>query len=101
MRVKVKTVEETPIQREPNSVWLFKCDDPWQNLANAIVAVAAEDYLIALETYDLDMLIEVGSFFHSDWYGILTKVNHNYLVRKLNEEYEIRKAKKNAEVSSG
>lgn len=68
--------------------------DPYQNLANAIVAQAAEDYLSALKRLKknprnrtaMDEAMQMEKFFHSGWYGVLTGVDPDYLIRKLREK---------------
>ena len=68
--------------------------DPYQNLANAIVAQAAQDYLSALKRLKknprnrtaMDEALQMEKFFHSGWYGVLTGVDPDYLIRKLREK---------------
>lgn len=68
--------------------------DPYQNLANAIVAQAAQDYLSALKKLKknprnrmaMDEAMQLEKFFHSAWYGVLTGVDPDYLIRKLREK---------------
>jgi hypothetical protein len=68
--------------------------DPYQNLANAIVAQAAQDYLSALKKLKknprnrmaMDEAMQMEKFFHSGWYGVLTGVDPDYLIRKLREK---------------
>ncbi|MCH3998564.1 MAG: hypothetical protein LKG90_08030 [Lachnospiraceae bacterium] len=68
--------------------------DPYQNLANAIVAQAAQDYLSALKKLKknprnrmaMDEAMQLEKFFHSGWYGVLTGVDPDYLIRKLREK---------------
>ena len=68
--------------------------DPYQNLANAIVAQEAEDYLSALKRLKknprnrtaMDEAMQMEKFFHSGWYEILTDVDPDYLIRKLREK---------------
>ena len=68
--------------------------DPYQNLANAIVAQEAEDYLSALKRLKknprnrtaMDEAMQMEKFFHSGWYEILTDVYPDYLIRKLREK---------------
>lgn len=68
--------------------------DPYENLANAIVAQAASDYLASLKKIKknprnkaaMAEAMEIEQFFHSGWYGVLTGVNPDYLIRKLREK---------------
>jgi len=68
--------------------------DPYEQLANAIVFLAAKDYRDALKKlkkrsrYDpaKDVIAEVERFFHSEWYRELTSVDGNFLIEKLRSE---------------
>ena len=68
--------------------------DPYETLANAIVEQAAKDYLSALKRLKknpanrmaMDEAMRLEKFFHSSWYGILTNVDPDYLIRKLREK---------------
>jgi hypothetical protein len=68
--------------------------DPYENLANAIVAQAARDYLTALKKLKknpgnkaaMDEAMRLERFFHSGWYGVLTSVDPDYLIRRLREK---------------
>ena len=71
--------------------------DPYENLANAIVLSAVEDYRKALKKYsknpgsksvkaDVDSL---ERFFRSQWYSVLTSVEGEFLIRKLRVEYKL------------
>lgn len=70
--------------------------DPYQELANAIVMQAVKDYRIALlhskkRPDNNGYKIEVASlerFFHSGWFGELTSLNAEYLIRRVNEEVQ-------------
>ena len=63
-------------------------DDPYKNLANAIIVQAAKDYRKALRQlkrnpkYDAarDTKNEVERFFHSEWFHYLTNVDPDYLL---------------------
>lgn len=68
--------------------------DPYENLANAIIVQAAEDYRKALKqlkknpknTVAMSMAMECERFFRSDWYEHLTSVDGEYLINKLRQE---------------
>jgi hypothetical protein len=70
------------------------CGDPFENLANAIVEQAAKDYVDALRRIKknprnkaaMGEAMELENFFHSGWYGLLTKVDPDYLIRRLREK---------------
>ena len=70
------------------SLWRLRKynDDPWRNLANAIVAVAADDYRSALRNEDEGLLKSLERFFHSEWYRILTDVDADRLLGMLRRE---------------
>lgn len=63
-------------------------DDPYRNLANAIVVQAAKDYRKALRQLRRNPRYEtarnekndVERFFHSEWFHYLTNVDPDYLL---------------------
>ena len=67
--------------------------DPYENLANAVIAQAAEDYRQLLKRVKknpanreaLDEALQVERFFRSGWYQRLTNVDGEFLIRKLQE----------------
>jgi hypothetical protein len=65
--------------------------DPYENLANAIILQAVSDYRAALRRYrrhgrpDRE-LEDCERFFRSQWFGCLTGVDGEYLIRKIREE---------------
>ena len=71
-------------------------DYNYQLLANAIVEQAADDYLDLLAGFattvdEKDRKAQISSlrkFFLSDWYDLLTKVDGEWLMRKLEEKAE-------------
>lgn len=62
-------------------------EDPYQNLANAIVCVAADDYRTALKDNNEKLLENLQNFFHSAWCGLLTNVDTDMLMRALENEH--------------
>ncbi len=68
--------------------------DPYQELANAIVIMAAKDYRHALRIQRRNpdsqaamiKIDEIERFFRSDWYRLLTDVDGEMLIKKLREE---------------
>lgn len=71
--------------------------DPYENLANAIILIAVDDYRRALKRFakspgsneakaDVE---EMERFFRSKWYSVLTSVDGKYLIRKLRAEYNL------------
>ncbi len=63
-------------------------ENPYQNLANAIVCVAADDYRTALSNGDKPLLFSLQSFFRSQWCGILTTIDTECLMDALHKECE-------------
>lgn len=69
-------------------------EDPYTGLANAIILQAVKDYRDALKKLsrgraNKDAEIkkqEILNFFRSDWFGVLTEIDPEMLIRKLDEE---------------
>lgn len=67
---------------------------PYENLANAIVLSAVQDYrkvlrILSRFPYQRDALDEKNSvlrFFRSGWFRTLTSIDPEFLIRKLDEE---------------
>lgn len=57
--------------------------NPYEELANAIVLQAVKDYRL---TDDEAELAEIERFFRSGWFDVLSKVDPEYLIRKLRKE---------------
>lgn len=57
--------------------------NPYENLANAIILQAVKDYRL---TDDEQELSEIERFFRSDWFGVLSQVDPEYLIRNLRKE---------------
>ena len=72
-------------------------DMAYQELANAIVAKAADDYRNALNGISYNprnkkctpesIVRKIEKFFHSDYFRILTKVSPEYLIERLQAEH--------------
>ena len=68
--------------------------DPYENLANAVIAQAAEDYRAALKKIKahpknkdaIDEALRIERFFRSGWYQTLTSVDGECLIRRLQAE---------------
>ena len=66
----------------------------FENLANAIVLQAVKDYRkilkLCMEQPDYDKFRvsreEIETFFRSDWFGILTELDGEWLIKKIKEE---------------
>ena len=71
--------------------------DPYENLANAIILTAVDDYRRALKKYSKNpdsksAKAEVDSlerFFRSQWHSVLTSVEGEFLIRKLRAEFNL------------
>jgi hypothetical protein len=60
----------------------------YENLANAIVLQAVKDYRAAKRTGNSGRIASIRRFFRSDWFGTLTDIDGEYLIRKLDKEAE-------------
>ena len=68
--------------------------DPYENLVNAVIAQAAEDYRAALKKIKahpknkdaIDEALRIERFFRSGWYQTLTSVDGECLIRRLQVE---------------
>lgn len=63
-------------------------EDPYQNLANAIVCVAADDYRTALKEGNKTLLLSLQRFFRSAWCGLLTGIDTELLMDALHKEHQ-------------
>ena len=57
--------------------------NPYEELAKAIILQAVKDYRL---TDDERELQEIERFFRSGWFGVLSKVDPEYLIKKLRKE---------------
>ena len=70
--------------------------NPYENLANAIIVKACDDYRAALKKLKhnpknrdaIEEPLSVERFFRSQWYQTLTNVDGEFLIRKLRDEIE-------------
>ncbi len=58
-------------------------NDPYENLANAIVLQAVKDYRLHDDEQEL---ASIERFFRSGWFGVLTSINPEMLISKLRKE---------------
>ena len=66
----------------------------YQALANAIIEQAVKDYRAALKILRrhpdskaaMAEAMELERFFHSGWYGVLTEIDPDYLIKRLRKE---------------
>lgn len=85
-----RTKEQTTDACEAGSLSLSRLKrdtDPYRNLANAIVAVAADDYRDALANNNEKSKRSLERFFYSEWYSVLTNVSADFLLGLLLKEY--------------
>ena len=69
-------------------------NDNYNNLANAIILQAVKDYrkaqrTLSLYPYNRAAQYEsrsIEQFFRSGWFGVLSKVDPEYLIKKLRKE---------------
>ncbi len=69
----------------------------YENLANAIVLQAVKDYRKALRTLSLNPhnrsaqyeCRSLEQFFRSGWFGVLTRLNPEMLIKKLKAEVDV------------
>lgn len=72
----------------------MRSEDPYQNLANAIVLSAVKDYRDALKKLKkkpnnklaADERDDIERFFRSGHFAILTEIDPEYLIDRLNKE---------------
>lgn len=68
--------------------------NPYENLANAIIIKACNDYRCALKQIKknpnnkgaMSEALELERFFHSAWYTTLTTIDGDFLIRKIRSE---------------
>ena len=57
--------------------------NPYEELANAIILQAVKDYRL---TDDERELQEIERFLRSGWFGVLSKVDPEFLIKELQKE---------------
>lgn len=57
--------------------------NPYEELANVIILQAVKDYRL---TDDERELQEIERFFRSGWFGVLSKVDPEFLIKALRKE---------------
>lgn len=73
--------------------------DSYENLANAIVIQAVNDYRAALDGQGYDhkspavVIKEIEKFFRSSFFRMLTKVKGEYLIEQLRKEHKEKERK--------
>lgn len=58
-------------------------NDPYENLANAIILQAVKDYRLHDDEQEL---ASIERFFRSGWFGVLTRIDPEILIAKLRKE---------------
>ena len=84
-------------------------EDPYERLANAIILQAVADYRVALKKIKahpkdrkaINEALEIERFFRSGWYSQLTRVDGEYLIKRLQDEVRQSDAKRAGGTSSG
>ena len=69
--------------------------DPYENLANAVIVTAADDYRSAMKKLQKDpdnilarsTVDECASFFRSAWFEILSDADGEYILQRLRDEF--------------
>lgn len=57
--------------------------NPYEELANAIILQAVKDYRLSDDERELK---EIERFFRSGWFGVLSKVDPEFLIQSLQKE---------------
>jgi hypothetical protein len=68
----------------------------YRELINAVILQAVKDYRLSLRILKQQpdsrpaatMKADVEEFFHSDWFGMMTKIDPDYLIDRLRKEAE-------------
>ena len=61
-------------------------DEVYENLANEIILLAVKDYRQAMRSRNPVMQTRLEKFFRSTWFGVLTKMDPEFLITRLKEE---------------
>lgn len=83
-------MSDKELSASSDSLYRLQMDssDPYQNLANAIICVAADDYRNALKNDNAKLLESLTDFFYSDWYKKLSKIKPDALIKFLHREHD-------------
>lgn len=65
----------------------------YEDLANAIITRACDDYTRALSRKDAGKIHSLERFFNSTYFCMLTKIEGKYLIERLRKEFYGRKRK--------
>lgn len=61
-------------------------DNPYKNLALAIVERAVYDYRIAMQSRERSAIKELRKFFTSDWFSLLCDIDGEMIIRTIDKE---------------
>lgn len=92
---KTNVMSSQEMDKTTDSLFRLEYDkyNPYQSLANAIIAIAADDYRAALQKSNRALEASLDTFFESEWFGLLTKLDANVLkqliLREMNEDLHI------------
>ena len=83
-------MSDKELSASSDSLYRLQMDssDPYQNLANAIVCVAADDYRNALKNDNAKLLESLTDFSYSDWYKKLSRIKPDALIKFLHREHD-------------
>jgi hypothetical protein len=81
---------------------LIECEDVWERLANAIIIQAVRDYKLGQDRqigckYNNENgewfrnYESAKRFFFSDWFGVLTAIDPEYLISRLDQIVKLEK----------
>lgn len=72
----------------------YDARQPWEDLANGIIEQAADDYKKALKRIKKSKQLRaaqeihsINRWFRSEWFGMLTQIDPEYLIQNLNKIY--------------
>lgn len=81
---RIKYVRKKYASKKNNE--LKEIQQAYENLANAIIIQAVDNYREALETEDKHDILALENFFLSNWYSILTNVPGELIIEKIRKE---------------
>ena len=72
---------------------MYQTIDPYQELANAIIVSASRDYMKVYKRYlrtglGYGRVMYEEEFFFSEWFGVLSNADPNYLVEQMRKKCE-------------
>lgn len=73
-------------QKKKNESTLSTTQEPYHELANAVILSAVKDYRSARKAKDRHKVGSIRRFFRSDYFSVLSDLDGEVLIKKLNEE---------------